>query len=113
MLLWFFGHCIILATAPVAVVAAGQPSLWQQFNKSMDAAVGHARSANDVIRAVRHAIESRKPRIRYPLDVLCLMARRLSDRTFDRIIFKLTGLEALRASPAQCAKATGLRARRG
>jgi hypothetical protein len=79
----------------------------------MDAEVGHARSTDDVTRAVRHAIESRKPRTRYPLDVLFLIARRLSDRTFDRIIFQLTGLEALRASAAQCAKATGLRARRG
>ena len=46
-------------------------------------------------RAVRHAIESAKPRTRYPLDILCFVGRWFGDRTFDRLIFKLQGLDRL------------------
>lgn len=74
---------------------------WRQFTESMDEAETRARPADVVTRAVRHAIESRRPRTRYPLDLLCFAGRWLSDRAFDRVIFKLMGLDKLlREAPA-------------
>jgi NAD(P)-dependent dehydrogenase (short-subunit alcohol dehydrogenase family) len=68
---------------------------WQQFNRSAAHAVSFAKSTDVVTRAVRHAIESKKPRTRYPLDMLCFVGRWFGDRVFDRLIFKLTGLDKL------------------
>lgn len=68
---------------------------WQQFNRSAEQAVKHAKSTDVVTRAVRHAIESSKPRTRYPLDMLCFVGRWFGDRVFDSLIFKLTGLDKL------------------
>jgi NAD(P)-dependent dehydrogenase (short-subunit alcohol dehydrogenase family) len=67
---------------------------WQQFNRAAAKAVTHAKSTHVVTNAVRHAIESATPRTRYPLDILCA-GRWFSDRTFDRLIFKLQGLDRL------------------
>jgi NAD(P)-dependent dehydrogenase (short-subunit alcohol dehydrogenase family) len=68
---------------------------WQQFNRSAALAVSFAKSTDVVTRAVRHAIESKRPRTRYPLDMLCFVGRWFGDRVFDRLIFKLTGLDKL------------------
>jgi NAD(P)-dependent dehydrogenase (short-subunit alcohol dehydrogenase family) len=68
---------------------------WQQFNRSSEQAVRHAKSTDVVTHAVRHAIESGKPRTRYPLDFLCFVGRWFSDRMFDRLIFKLLGFSRL------------------
>jgi NAD(P)-dependent dehydrogenase (short-subunit alcohol dehydrogenase family) len=70
-------------------------SLWQQFNRSAEEAVMHAKSTDVVTRAVRHAIESDKPRTRYSLDFLSSVGRWLSDRVFDRLIFKMTRLDRM------------------
>lgn len=68
---------------------------WQQFTASLLAAAEKAKPVEIVTRAVRHAIESRKPRSRYPLDPLWMIGRVISDRAFDKLIFKLTGLDKL------------------
>jgi NAD(P)-dependent dehydrogenase (short-subunit alcohol dehydrogenase family) len=68
---------------------------WQQFNRSMVEAVALAKSPDVVTRAVRHAIESDKPRTRYSIDFLGSVFRLLSDRVFDRLVFKMTGLDRL------------------
>jgi len=68
---------------------------WQQFHRSAAQAAAHAKSPDVVTRAVRHAIESKQPRTRYPLDMLCFVGRWFSDRLFDRLIFKLMGLDVL------------------
>jgi NAD(P)-dependent dehydrogenase (short-subunit alcohol dehydrogenase family) len=68
---------------------------WQLFNRSMVEAVARAKSPDVVTRAVRHAIESDKPRTRYALDFLTSVGRLLSDRVFDRLIFKMTRLNEL------------------
>jgi NAD(P)-dependent dehydrogenase (short-subunit alcohol dehydrogenase family) len=73
---------------------------WQQFNKGMTQAASHSKPTDVVTRAVRHALESNKPRTRYPLDFLCFAGRWLSDRMFDRLIFKLTGVDKLLARNA-------------
>jgi 3-(methylthio)propanoyl-CoA dehydrogenase len=57
--------------------------------REMFAAVSRAKSPDIVTRAARDAIESRRPRTRYGHDVLCFIARWVSDRTFDRVIFRL------------------------
>ena len=68
---------------------------WQQFNQAAKVAASFSKPTDVVTRAVRHALESRKPRTRYPLDFLCFAGRWLNDRMFDRLIFKLTGLTKL------------------
>jgi NAD(P)-dependent dehydrogenase (short-subunit alcohol dehydrogenase family) len=67
-----------------------------QFNRSVQAQEQTAPSADKVTAAVRHAIESPKPRTRYPLDRIWLIGRLLPDRGFDRLIFKALGLERAR-----------------
>lgn len=69
--------------------------LWQQFNRSATVAASRSKPTTIVTRAVLHAIESPKPRTRYPLDVFCFMGRWFSDRAFDSVIFKVTGLDKL------------------
>lgn len=68
---------------------------WQQFNQAAKQAASHSKPTDVVTRAVRHALESDKPRTRYPLDFLCFAGHWLNDRMFDRLIFKLTGLTKL------------------
>ncbi len=85
-----------LATKPLERYAdTDVAALWQQFNRSAEQAAAQAKSTDVVTRAVRHAIESSKPRTRYPLDMLCFIGRWFSDRMFDRLFFKLTGLDKL------------------
>jgi len=69
-------------------------ALWQQFTRAATQAFAtRAKSTDVVTRAVRHAIESPRPRTRYALDPLCVIGRWVSDRMFDRVIFKLQGLD--------------------
>jgi NAD(P)-dependent dehydrogenase (short-subunit alcohol dehydrogenase family) len=68
-------------------------SAWlTQFGRAIGAEEKSAPPADKVTAAVRHAIESPKPRTRYPLDRMWLMGRVLPDRIFDRLIFKALGL---------------------
>jgi len=64
---------------------------WQQFCRQLTQVHVHARSPEVVCKAVRHAIESSRPRTRYPLDVLWQLGRWLPDRWFDRVVFKMFG----------------------
>lgn len=70
-------------------------SPWQRFNQSLRQQERQAKPAEIVVRAVRHAIESSKPRTRYPLDALWYIGRVLPDRLFDRLIFKALGIDKL------------------
>jgi NAD(P)-dependent dehydrogenase (short-subunit alcohol dehydrogenase family) len=63
-----------------------------KFDRSLQAQENNAPPADRVIAAVRHAIESPKPRTRYPLDRIWLIGRLLPDRVFDKLIFKAVGL---------------------
>ena len=64
-----------------------------QFDQSLQAQENNAPPPDRVTAAVRHAIESAKPRTRYPLDLIWLLGRLLPDRVFDKIIFKAVGLQ--------------------
>jgi NAD(P)-dependent dehydrogenase (short-subunit alcohol dehydrogenase family) len=63
-----------------------------QFGRAIEAQESNAPPAVRVTAAVRHAIESPKPRTRYPLDRMWLIGRLLPDRAFDKLIFKALGL---------------------
>ena len=62
------------------------------FDRSLKTQENNAPPADKVIAAVRHAIESPKPRTRYPLDRIWFLGRLLPDRVFDKLIFKAVGL---------------------
>jgi len=64
-----------------------------RFDRSLQAQENNAPNAQRVTAAVRHAIESPRPRTRYPLDRIWLIGRLLPDRTFDKLIFKAVGLQ--------------------
>lgn len=64
-----------------------------QFDRALQLQEQNSPAPDRVTAAVRHAIESPKPRTRYPLDKGWLIARLLSDRMFDKIIFKELGLK--------------------
>lgn len=68
---------------------------WQRFNQSLRQQERQAKPAEVVVRAVRHAVESSKPRTRYPLDALWYIGRVLPDRLFYRLIFKALGIDKL------------------
>ncbi|MEY2872708.1 MAG: hypothetical protein RLZZ373_79 [Pseudomonadota bacterium] len=68
---------------------------WQQFNRSLVEQERLAQTPEVVTRAVIHAIESAKPRTRYPLDKLWRIGRLLPDRGFDKLIFKALGIDRL------------------
>lgn len=68
---------------------------WLRFNHALRTLEEKAKSADIVTRAVRHALQSPRPRTRYPLDSLWHIGRLLSDRLFDQLIFKALGIGAL------------------
>jgi NAD(P)-dependent dehydrogenase (short-subunit alcohol dehydrogenase family) len=68
---------------------------WRQFNLSLLQQEQAARPPETVARAVRAAIEARRPRTRQPLDPLWRIGRLLPDRGFDRLIFKALGIASL------------------
>jgi NAD(P)-dependent dehydrogenase (short-subunit alcohol dehydrogenase family) len=65
----------------------------EQFDRSIQAQEKAAPPADKVTAAVRHAIESPKPRTRYPLDRIWMIGRIIPDRAFDGLIFKALGLQ--------------------
>ena len=65
---------------------------WAQFNASVAAAAAQAKPAKTVTRKVLHAIQSPRPRTRYPLDPIWHLGRFLPDRLFDRLIFNGLGI---------------------
>lgn len=79
---------------------SGSPyaDVWQQFNASLVRQEASAKPARVVTAAVRHALQSPRPRTRYPLDALWYIGRCLPDRVFDRLIFKALGIAAMMTS---------------
>lgn len=72
---------------------------WAQFNASLAAAEAQAKPTATVTRKVLHAIQSPRPRTRYPLDPIWHIGRFLPDRLFDGLIFKALGIAALMQPP--------------
>lgn len=70
----------------------GYAAAWLRYNESLRDLERQAKPAEIVAHAVRHALQSSRPRTRYPLDVLWLIGRFLPDRLFDRLIFKALGI---------------------
>ena len=68
---------------------------WTQFCASLASAEENAKPASTVTRKVLHAIQSPRPRTRYPLDPIWHIGRLLPDRMFDRLIFKGLGITKL------------------
>jgi len=68
---------------------------WVQFNASLAAEEAKAKPAETVTRKVLHAIQSPRPRTRYPLDPIWHIGRFLPDRIFDGLIFKALGITRL------------------
>jgi NAD(P)-dependent dehydrogenase (short-subunit alcohol dehydrogenase family) len=73
----------------------GYAAAWQQFLKGINVQQANAKSPELVTRAVVHAIESPKPRTRYPLDASWHFGRWFTDRLFDKLILKKMGLDKL------------------
>lgn len=66
-------------------------SQWRAFLGSLLKSGAKAPGVEVVAAAVRHALFSRKPKTRYPLDSVWWFGRFLPDRQFDRLIFKAIG----------------------
>jgi NAD(P)-dependent dehydrogenase (short-subunit alcohol dehydrogenase family) len=66
-----------------------------QFNAGLASEEAKAKPASSVTRKVLHALESPRPRPRYPLDPVWHMGRLLPDRMFDGLILKATGIAKL------------------
>lgn len=81
------------AATPYA--GTGYAEAWRVFNESLRKDEARGKPPEVVTRAVLHAIESPKPRTRYPLTPEWHVGRLLPDRMFDRLIFKATGLDKL------------------
>jgi len=68
---------------------------WAQFNASLASEEAKAKPADTVTRKVLHAIQSPRPRTRYPLDPIWHIGKYLPDRLFDGLIFKALGIAML------------------
>lgn len=68
---------------------------WLRFNEALRTLEEKAKPAVTVTRAVHHALQSPRPKTRYPLDSLWHIGRFVSDRFFDHLIFKALGISAL------------------
>jgi NAD(P)-dependent dehydrogenase (short-subunit alcohol dehydrogenase family) len=66
-----------------------------QFNAGLASEEAKAKPTHSVTRKVLHALESPRPRTRYPLDPVWHIGRLLPDRMFDGLIFKATGIAKL------------------
>jgi NAD(P)-dependent dehydrogenase (short-subunit alcohol dehydrogenase family) len=72
-----------------------------QFNAGLASEEAKAKPASSVTRKVLHALESPRPRPRYPLDPVWHIGRLLPDRMFDGLIFKATGIAKLMQPKSQ------------
>jgi NAD(P)-dependent dehydrogenase (short-subunit alcohol dehydrogenase family) len=101
-----FTRSEIFAKAAVDASANGYEgtryeAAWAQFNASLAAQEAKAKPAETVTRKVRHALQSPRPRPRYPLDPIWHIGRFLPDRLFDRLIFKALGISELMRPPSR------------
>lgn len=71
----------------------GYSNLWGAFLDSFAKTERKAASVDRVAAAVHDALTRRKPKTRYPLDPIWWISGVLSDRQFDRLIFKAMGIE--------------------
>lgn len=62
--------------------------MWKRFRNFLSETEATAKSPKIVVDAVMHAIESDKPKTRYPLDSIWRVGRILPDRWFDRLLLK-------------------------
>lgn len=67
---------------------------WQAFLGGVKAEIAKADEPIIVAKAAEHALESNKPKARYPLHSSWRIGRWLKDQTFDKLLFKGTGLDA-------------------
>jgi NAD(P)-dependent dehydrogenase (short-subunit alcohol dehydrogenase family) len=72
-----------------------------QFNAGLASEEAKAKPASSVTRKVLHALESPRPRTRYPLDPVWHIGRLLPDRMFDGLILKATGIAKLMQPKSQ------------
>jgi NAD(P)-dependent dehydrogenase (short-subunit alcohol dehydrogenase family) len=72
-----------------------------QFNAGLASEEAKAKPASSATRKVLHALESPRPRPRYPLDPVWHIGRLLPDRMFDGLIFKATGIAKLMLPKSQ------------
>ncbi|MGK5079165.1 SDR family oxidoreductase [Janthinobacterium sp. HLX7-2] len=73
----------------------GYARQWQAFLHSLSTSEDKAASPDIVAAAVSHALTSKTPKTRYPLDPVWWIGRFLPDRVFDRLVFKAMGLDQL------------------
>jgi NAD(P)-dependent dehydrogenase (short-subunit alcohol dehydrogenase family) len=66
--------------------------MWQRFTAMLMQQEEKAAPMSVVLEAVRHALESTRPRIRYPLDKAWHIGRWMPDRAFDKALFKMLGV---------------------
>jgi NAD(P)-dependent dehydrogenase (short-subunit alcohol dehydrogenase family) len=65
---------------------------WRVFISGIGNQAKNAKDPEIVVKAVTHALESNKPKTRYPLHPSWRLGRWLPDRVFDKAAFKETGL---------------------
>ncbi|MPV66805.1 hypothetical protein [Burkholderia sp. BE17] len=68
--------------------------MWQHFSALVLQQEKTAAPMSVVLEAVRHALESARPRIRYPLDKGWHIGRWMPDRALDKVLFKMLGVNA-------------------
>jgi NAD(P)-dependent dehydrogenase (short-subunit alcohol dehydrogenase family) len=71
------------------------------FNAGLASEEAKAKPASSVTRKVLRALESPRPRPRYPLDPVWHIGRLLPDRMFDSLILKATGIAELMQPKSQ------------
>lgn len=76
-------------------------ALWQLFTTGLVQQEATSKPPQLVTRAVLHAIESPRPRPRYPLDAIWTIGRLVSDRLFDKIILRALGMQDSLRPPAR------------
>jgi NAD(P)-dependent dehydrogenase (short-subunit alcohol dehydrogenase family) len=63
-------------------------AMWERFWSFMLASEESAKPPAIVVSAVMHAIESKRPNTRYPLDSIWRISRLLPDRWFDKLLLR-------------------------
>lgn len=68
---------------------------WAQFNASIAASEAKAKPASTVAKKVLHALQTPRPKARYPMDPIWHIGRWLPDKAFDGLIFKALGIASM------------------
>jgi NAD(P)-dependent dehydrogenase (short-subunit alcohol dehydrogenase family) len=67
--------------------------MWVAFHENIASQFSKAKDPEIVCKAVIHALESKKPKTRYPLDASWRIGRWLTDTAFDKGLFKELGIQ--------------------